>query len=174
MTIDIEDFGARDEWSNQKLLLNKLTSLARELRCHIHLVAHPNKNRTWLDCDSISGSGSIANYAQNVLIVHRIYPDTFETNAAGALSKDKINEIIQSQCTNIIEIAKWRDKGTAMGKIIKLWFEPESNRLKSDPYEVINYNWQERGEQQFFDGMPSYELDSDFLTPMNEDEEIPF
>ena len=184
MTIELDDLGERNEWDNQKKLLNKLTALARELKCHIHLVAHPNKQRQWLDCDSISGSGSIANYAQNVLIVHRIYPDTFESQATGSLSKDKIADIQTSGCTNIVEIAKWRDKGSAMGKIIKLWFEVESNRLKSDPYEVITYNWQEQASQQSIDligDMPNYEIDgfpsktnTDWLAPMDDNEVAPF
>ena len=177
MTIELDDLGERNEWDNQKKLLNKLTALARELKCHIHLVAHPNKQRQWLDCDSISGSGSIANYAQNVLIVHRIYPDTFESQAAGAMSKEKIVDIQTSGCTNIIEIAKWRDKGAAMGKIVKLWFEIESNRLKSDPYEVITYNWQEQATQANLDGigdMPNYEIDGFSFTPTAEDEVPPF
>lgn len=184
MTIELDDLGERNEWDNQKKLLNKLTALARELKCHIHLVAHPNKQRQWLDCDSISGSGSIANYAQNVLIVHRIYPDTFESQAAGSLSKDKIADIQTSGCTNIVEIAKWRDKGSAMGKIIKLWFEVESNRLKSDPYEVITYNWQEQATQTSIDiigDMPNYEIDgfpaksnTDWLAPMDDNEVVPF
>ena len=177
MTIELDDLGERNEWDNQKKLLNKLTALARELKCHIHLVAHPNKQRQWLDCDSISGSGSIANYAQNVLIVHRIYPDTFESQAAGAMSKEKIVDIQTSGCTNIIEIAKWRDKGAAMGKIVKLWFEIESNRLKSDPYEVITYNWQEQATQTNLDAigdMPNYEIDGFPFTPSAEDEVPPF
>lgn len=177
MTIELDDLGERNEWDNQKKLLNKLTALARELKCHIHLVAHPNKQRQWLDCDSISGSGSIANYAQNVLIVHRIYPDTFESQAAGAMSKEKIVDIQTSGCTNIIEIAKWRDKGAAMGKIVKLWFEIESNRLKSDPYEVITYNWQEQATQTNLDAigdMPNYEIDGFPFTPSAENEVPPF
>lgn len=177
MTIELDDLGERNEWDNQKKLLNKLTALARELKCHIHLVAHPNKQRQWLDCDSISGSGSIANYAQNVLIVHRIYPDTFESQAAGAMSKEKIADIQTSGCTNIIEIAKWRDKGAAMGKIVKLWFEVESNRLKSDPYEVMTFNWQEQATQANLDGigdMPNYEIDGFPFTPTAEDEVPPF
>lgn len=177
MTIELDDLGERNEWDNQKKLLNKLTALARELKCHIHLVAHPNKQRQWLDCDSISGSGSIANYAQNVLIVHRIYPDTFESQAAGAMSKEKIADIQTSGCTNIIEIAKWRDKGAAMGKIVKLWFEVESNRLKSDPYEVMTFNWQEQATQANLDGigdMPNYEIDGFPFTPAADDEVPPF
>lgn len=161
MTIEIDELGGTSEWDNQKKLMNKLTSLARELNIHIHLVAHPNKNRDWIDCDIISGSGNIANYAQNVFLVSRIYPDTFELQAKEAFTKDKIQDILLSGCTNIIQIAKYRDKGTAMGKIIKLWFEVESNRLKSDPYEVINYNWQEQQTQHSL-GLPSYEIDSAF------------
>lgn len=165
MTIEIDDLGENSEWNNQKKLLNKLTSLARELNVAIHLVAHPNKNRQWIDCDSISGSGNIANYAQNVFLVSRIYPETFELQAKDAMSKDRIQEILSSGCTNIIEIAKCRDKGSAMGKVIKLWFEIESNRLKADPYEVINYNWQETPRQISMDDLPSYEFDSAFSTP---------
>lgn len=184
MSIEIDDLGESSEWNNQKKLLNMLTSLARELNIHIHLVAHPNKNRQWIDCDSISGSGNIANYAQNVFLVSRIYPDTFEIQAKDAMAKEKIQDILSSGCTNIVQIAKYRDKGTAMGKIIKLWFETESNRLKSDPYEVINYNWMEMPSQQTID-MPSYEVgqadsdsyhpfsDPDFLTQISDDD-IPF
>lgn len=187
MSIEIDDLGENSEWNNQKKLLNKLTNLARELNIVIHLVAHPNKNRDWIDCDSISGSGNISNYAQNVLLVSRIYPDTFENQAKNAMSKEKIQDILASECTNIIEIAKCRDKGSAMGKVIKLWFEIESNRLKSDPYEVINYNWQETAHQTSIEDLPSYELqdvpfssnfsepsydnDPDGLTPTDE---VPF
>ena len=162
MTIEIDELGESSEWNNQKKLLNKLTALARELNICIHLVAHPNKNRQWIDCDSISGSGNIANYAQNVFLVSRIYPDTFELQAKDAMSKEKIQDILLSGCTNIIEIAKCRDKGAAMGKIVKLWFEIESNRLKADPYEVINYNWQEQSAQQTIDDLSSYEFADPF------------
>lgn len=186
MTICLDDLEG-DKWSRQVKLMDKLTMLAKELNIHIHLVAHPNKSRVWLDADSVSGDGAISNYAQNVLICHRLNPenpDKLTTEAAGSLSKAKIDDILSAGCTNFIEIAKWRDKGSAMGKIIKLWFEVESNRLKSDPYEVITYNWQEQATQTSIDligDMPNYEIDgfpsktnTDWLAPMDENEVVPF
>jgi hypothetical protein len=148
MVMSISELGENDEWNNQKKLLNKLTTLARELKIHIHLLAHPNKAKDWITIDSISGSGNIGNYAQNVFLVSRIFEDTFEQQVSGALSKKVVADILSSGCTNIIEIAKLRDKGAAVGNVIKLWFEIESNRLKGDPYEVVNYNWQENPVQQ--------------------------
>lgn len=179
MTICLDDLDG-DKWSKQAKLMDKLTMLAKELNIHIHLVAHPNKQRVWLDADSVAGDGAIGNYAQNILICHRLdpeNPDRLETQAAGALSKAKIEDILSSKCTNFIEIAKWRDKGAAMGKIVKLWFEIESNRLKSDPYEVLTYNWQEQATQSNLDGigdMPNYEIDGFPFTPSAEDEVPPF
>jgi hypothetical protein len=185
MTLSISELGESDEWNNQKKLLNRLTQLARELKIHIHLLAHPNKNRDWITIDSISGSGNIGNYAQNVFLVSRIFEDTFEQQASGAISKKMITEILSSGCTNIIEVAKLRDKGTAVGSIIKLWFEVESNRLKGDPYEVVNYNWQENGTQQniptgrsnYEIGLSSFASDStpDIpFTPTDDNEPMPF
>lgn len=167
MSVTISGLGEDSEWNNQKKFLQKLCDLAKELNIAIHLVAHPNKSNPngWLNADMISGSGNIGNYAHNIFILSRIFPDTFANQAQGALSKKDIDDILQSQCTNIIEISKLRDKGAAVGKIIKLWFEIESNRLKADPYEVINYNWQETPRQISMDDLPSYEFDSPFSTP---------
>lgn len=178
MSITINDLGEDSEWNNQKAFLQLLQNLAKELNIAIHLVAHPNKSnsRGWINADSISGSGNIGNYAQNIFLISRIFPDTFEQQAQDTLSKKDIADVASSGCTNIIEISKLRDKGAAVGKIIKLWFEIESNRLKSEPYEVVNYNWQDNGTQVGFDDLPSYEQSSpvypsDSFTPI---EDIPF
>ena len=107
---------------------------------------------------------------------HILYGHEFDTQKVENLI-EKIADIQTSGCTNIIEIAKWRDKGAAMGKIVKLWFEIESNRLKSDPYEVMTFNWQEQATQANLDGigdMPNYEIDGFPFTPTAEDEVPPF
>jgi hypothetical protein len=123
------------------------------------LVAHPNKQREWLDVESISGSGDISNYAQNVWLVSRNYKDKFEQQAKNTYPQTTIQDILNSEATNILEIGKCRDKGAAVGKIVKFWFEMESNRLKSDPYEVINYNWQVNEKQMTMQGIASsYEV----------------
>lgn len=170
MSVTISGLGEDSEWNNQKVFLQKLLTLAKDLNICVHLVAHPNKSNPngWLNADMISGSGNIGNYAQNIFIMSRIFPDTFPNQAQGALSRKDIDDIVASGCTNILEISKLRDKGSAVGKVIKLWFEQESNRLKSDPYEVINYNWQESPQVQTLD-LPSYEMDSPFNPTSNPD-----
>lgn len=140
MVLEIDELGNTD-LENQKRLMKRLCDLARELNVHIHLVAHPNKNRDWLDVSSVCGTSNIGNLAMNVFLVSKIYPETFEQQANGTLSKAQIQDVLLSGCSTILQIGKCREKGTAIGKIIKLWFEKESNRLKTDPYENIVFGW---------------------------------
>lgn len=173
MCMDLSDLDG-DKYDKQKEMVKRLTRLAKELKVCIHLVAHPNKSLGFLRPNSISGSGNMPDLAQNIFICHRVNTD-FEKSAAEFLPAETLKDILASGCTNVIEICKCRDKGAAVGTFVKLWFEIESNRLKSDPYEVVNYNWQENSAQQAFD-VPSYEVDallnSDFFT--QSDEPAPF
>lgn len=139
MTLDIDDLDG-DKNDRQKNLMQMLTELARELDIHIHIVAHPNKSGTFLRPNNISGSGHIPDLAQNVFILHRVNQD-FCMNAKEFLPNSVIEEILNSHCTNCIEICKCRDKGSAVDNFIKLFFEMESNRLKNDVAENIIYNW---------------------------------
>ncbi len=135
-----------DKYESQGVLLQKLEDLAKELDIHIHLVAHPNKASGFLRVDNISGSGDITNKADNVLILNRINID-FRNNAPQYIGRAKFNEIIECGCTNCIEIAKFREKGSLVGDFAKLWFEFESNRLKNDIAENINFNWNDLPEE---------------------------
>lgn len=139
MVLDYEDFdGDRNE--KQKNLMRMLTKLAKELNIHIHIVAHPNKSGSFLRANNISGSGHIPDLAQNIFIAHRMGLD-FQKNAQDFLSHQTIDDITSSGATNVIEIVKCRDKGSATDKFIKLYFEIESNRLKNSIAEHIVYNW---------------------------------
>lgn len=170
MTLDLAELDG-DKFDRQKELLNRLTKLAKKLNVVIHLVAHPNKQFGFLRPNNISGSGNMPDLAQNIFICHRVNRD-FEHSAIEFLPKSTLDDILASGCTNVVEICKCRDKGAAVGTFVKLWFEIESNRLKSDPYEVINYNWQENAEQQSFGDLPNYESSMPF-TPISTDE-VPF
>lgn len=184
MCMDLSDLDG-DKYDKQKEMVKRLVRLAKELKIVIHLVGHPNKSLGFLRPNSISGSGNMPDLAQNIFICHRINTD-FERSASEFLPKDTLNDILTSGCTNVIEICKCRDKGAAVGTFVKLWFEIESNRLKSDPYEVINYNWQEIGHQTSIEDLPSYELQdvpfsTNFSSPSSDDdwltqetEEAPF
>lgn len=158
MVLDYEDLdGDRNE--KQKNLMRMLTKLAKELNIHIHIVAHPNKSGSFLRANNISGSGHIPDLAQNIFIIHRMGLD-FAKNAQDFLSHQQIDEITSSGATNVIEIVKCRDKGSATDKFIKLYFEIESNRLKNSVAEHIVYNWEEQPTQVDLSAMPS--------DPMNE------
>lgn len=136
---DMEGVG----YEKQKNLMRMITKLAKELNIHIHMVCHPNKSGTFLRVNNISGSGHIPDYAQYIFICHRLGRD-FEKNASEFLSPATISEITDSGCSNCIEICKCRDKGTAVDKFIKLYFEIESNRLKDNIAEHIIYNWEDQ------------------------------
>lgn len=169
MILEIDEFGDRNELINQKKLLKKLCDIARELNIHIHLVAHPNKAREWLDVSSVCGSSTIGNLAQNVFLLSKIYPESFATQAQGALSKTDIEDVLQSQCSTILQIGKCREKGAAIGKIVKLWFEEESNRFKTDPYENIILGWADSPVQMSIPIDP-IEYNTDPLGGINLDE----
>lgn len=177
MCMDLSDLDG-DKYDKQKEMVKRLVRLAKELKCCIHLVGHPNKSLGFLRPNSISGSGNMPDLAQNIFICHRVNTD-FERSAADFLPKSTLDDILSSGCTNVIEICKCRDKGSAVGTFVKLWFEIESNRLKSDPYEVINYNWQEQTAQTSINDLPSYEIDTPFSNPDPfgapvSDEQVPF
>ena len=152
MILDYDDLEG-DKNEKQKNLMRLVTKLAKELNIHIHIVAHPNKSGTFLRPNNISGSGNIPDLAQNIFIIHRQGRD-FERNCEDFLSRETIDDIVRSGCTNCIEICKCRDKGTAVGKFVYLYFEIESNRLKNSIAEHTIYGWQEQAEQTTFP-MPS-------------------
>ena len=178
---DMEGVG----YEKQKNLMRMITKLAKELNIHIHMVCHPNKSGTFLRVNNISGSGHIPDYAQYIFICHRLGRD-FTKNAEEFLSPSTISEIVDSGCSNCIEICKCRDKGTAVDKFIKLHFEIESNRLKDSVAEHIVYNWEDPtttvplslSTDEFTTSASdfessSYSFDSDF-DPFGSDDSSPF
>lgn len=172
MVLDYDDFeGDRNE--KQKNFMRMLTKLAKELSIHIHLICHPNKSGTFLRVNNISGSGHIPDYAQYIFICHRLGVD-FTNNSKEFLSPKTISEIVDSGCTNCIEICKCRDKGTAVDKFIKLYYEIESNRLKNSIAEHIVYGWQDdEPVQQYTEYEPQqlttqFPINTDFLQQFND------
>lgn len=146
MTLDYEGLD-QNIYVGQKKVMQTLHDLALELNIHIHIVAHPNKSGSFLRMNSISGTANITDLAQYVFILHRIGRD-FEKNAAEFLDKKDIKAISESDCTNVIEICKCRDKGTAVDHFIHLYYEKESNRLKDSKAENTIYNWADIEEER--------------------------
>lgn len=147
MALSISELGEDSEWNNQKMLLYHLTKLAEELNIHVHLAAHPAKGQEWLNDDSIAGSNAIGNYAQNIFLVSRIDRANFAVQARNSMPAAKIKEVLDSECSTIIQIPKCRDSGSAMGEMVKLFYEAGTGRFKSTPTEIINYNWRELSDK---------------------------
>ena len=144
-----------DKFERQGALLQRLNDLAKELDIHIHLVAHPNKTSGFIRIDNISGSGDISNKADNVFLLSRVNTD-FINNAKPIMNKFTYQSILDSKCTNVIEIGKFRNKGSLVGHYIEFWFELESNRLKNDLAENIIYNWEDAQQLSInYDGTPT-------------------
>ena len=170
MVLDIRMLD-ENKYDRQAVLLQRLEDLAKELNIHIHLVAHPHKSIGYIRIDNISGSGDIGNKADNIFIMSRVNND-FRTSAPDYLDKFEFDDVIKSGCTNVIEIAKFRAKGTLMGSMVKLWFEDESNRLKNDLAENVIYNWDEDANTS--EGALAYEGASDVPFSMLVDSDVPF
>lgn len=168
MVLDIRSLN-EDKYDRQAVLLQRLEDLSKELNIHIHLVAHPHKSIGYIRIDDIGGSGDISNKADNVFIVSRVNND-FRTSAPDYLDKFEVEDVIRSGCTNVIEIGKFRTKGTLMGKLVKLWFEEESNRLKNDIAESVSYGWEYQASQ----GEIDYGESDDMPFAMAEREDVPF
>ncbi len=174
MVLDLRSLD-ENKYDRQSILLQKLTDLAKELNIHIHLVAHPHKSLAYIQVDNISGSGDISNKADNVFVLSRI--DTgFRSVAEEYLGKMVYQDVLDSACSNIIEVGKFRSRGTLMGMVIKLWFEEESNRLKSDKAENVIYGWVSEPKQSSmnFQSESSHDFPNmPFDAPL-EEEQVPF
>ena len=149
MVLDIRSLD-ENKYDRQAILLQRLEDLAKELNIHIHLVAHPHKSIGYIRVDDIGGSGDISNKADNIFVMSRVNND-FRTSAPDYLDRIEFDEVIRSGCTNVIEIGKFRAKGTIVGSLVKLWFEEESNRLKNDVAESVSYNWEDEVSQLEFE-----------------------
>lgn len=146
MVLDIRMLD-ENKYDRQAVMVQRLEDMAKELNIHIHLVAHPHKSIGYIRIDNISGSGDISNKADNIFIMSRVNND-FRASAPEYLDRFEFDEVLRSGCTNVVEIAKFRAKGTLMGSLVKLWFEEESNRLKNDIAENVIYGWNQSPVQQ--------------------------
>ena len=153
---------------NKKTLI-LLHALAEELNIHIVLIAHPNKSNGLLRLNMISGTADISNLAQNVFLWHRVkydeneYIHDFERDYDEFFGNGAFNKI--NQFSNILEVAKFRSKGSLMGKVFGMYYEKETGRFKNYISEHINYNWEENPLEEEF----SYDNEMPFDPETEED-----
>lgn len=152
----------------QKAAIKMLLRLTERLEIATHLVIHPKKSELYLRKNDVSGAKTLTDLADGVYFVHRWNQDT--QKAAKEFMNNKMYEdLCLSGATNIVEVIKQREFGEAEGHIYKLFFEPESRRLKNTIAEHIIYGWQD--EPNEIVRTPYKEEEPDILTPIGE---VPF
>lgn len=124
----------RDYYRAQSMFVRRLAEFAKATETHVHLVSHPRKlkdGKKYIeDGDEISGSGDIANLADNVISVCRL-------TEQGEDGRDTELRVMKSRENGII------------GKI-GLCFDPASRRFydpNSSPEK--KYGWAYMGSQKF-------------------------
>ena len=125
--------GDRDFYRAQSMFTQRLTRFAKAQGVHVHLVAHPRKTQQGkpvTDGDDISGSGDIANLADNVFSVRRLSDEEAENEG----------------CSSLVYVMKVRNRGKR-GKV-GLEFDSDSCRFYppgKGPSKA--YGWERMGEQ---------------------------
>lgn len=137
MALNVEALD-RDMYVRQTKFVTDLKRMAKALNIHILFVAHPRKSGGYLRMDDISGSGDLANAADNVFIVHRV-DDDYRKLTGQFFGWKNTNPIYNA--SNVIEICKDRDLGNR-DVHVPLYFEKETKRLKNAVAEYVHYGWE--------------------------------
>lgn len=158
MDITELDFGVNEQ---QKTAVKMLLRLTTKLGIATHLVVHPKKAEGFLRKNDVSGAKALTDLADSVFFCHRWNQDT-QKAAKEFLPEPVYYDLNTCGTTNIVEVIKHREFGEAEGHIYKLYYEPESRRLKNSVAENIIYGWYEQPTQSaIFDGSNEFDISSD-------------
>ena len=127
----------------QKSAIKMVLRMTERLEIATHLVIHPKKSEGYLRKNDVSGAKTLTDLADVVMFVHRWNQDT-QNAAKEFMPSHLFNELVSSGTTNIVEVIKHREFGEAEGHIYKLYYEPESRRLKNESAENVIYGWVEQ------------------------------
>ena len=169
-SLDIDELeGGINE--QQKSAIKMLLRLTDKLEIATHLVVHPKKSEGYLRKNDVSGAKTLTDLADSVFFVHRWNQDT-QKAAKEFMSETTFNELCASGTTNIVEVIKQREFGEAEGHIYKLYYEPESRRLKNSIAEHIVFGWEDEPTQVAFS------VENEFATndfdPFGSEDDSPF
>ena len=97
---------ANDDYTKQKQVVCEIADAARDLECHIMLVAHARKSmsvRDKIDRFSIRGAGELADRVDNVLLMGRYYSEENDEEPDAYLAISKARHWDMAEC----EIDLW-------------------------------------------------------------------
>ena len=132
-----------DKYEQQSMFVKDLSEYAKKSAIHLILVAHPRKSFGIVRKEDISGTYDLSNMADNVFILHKVNED-FKKNAKDFWKKNELE--YYSGFNSLLEIAKNRDMGEE--RLIGLFYENYSKRLKCDFTEMIHYSWELKKENK--------------------------
>ena len=158
----------------QKAAIKMLLRMTERMEIATHVVIHPKKSELYLRKNDVSGAKTLTDLADCVFFVHRWNQDT-QKAAKEFMQPQVFSDLCSSETTNIVEVIKHREFGEAEGHIYKLFYEPESRRLKNSIAETIHYGWEEEHVQTNIEQMTIENgvKDSDLITPYS-NEVAPF
>lgn len=171
--LDINDLdGSINE--QQKAAIKMLLRMTERMEIATHVVIHPKKSELYLRKNDVSGAKTLTDLADCVFFVHRWNQDTHKA-AKEFMQPQVFADLCSSETTNIVEVIKHREFGEAEGHIYKLFYEPESRRLKNSIAETIHYGWEEEHVQTNIEQMTIENgvKESDLITPYS-NEVAPF
>lgn len=171
--LDIDELdGSINE--QQKAAIKMLLRMTERMEIATHVVVHPKKSELYLRKNDVSGAKTLTDLADCVFFVHRWNQDT-QKAAKEFMQSQVFADLCSSETTNIVEVIKHREFGEAEGHIYKLFYEPESRRLKNSIAETIHYGWEEEHVQTNIEQMTIENgvKESDLITPYS-NEVAPF
>lgn len=171
--LDIQELdGSINE--QQKAAIKMLLRMTERMEIATHVVIHPKKSELYLRKNDVSGAKTLTDLADCVFFVHRWNQDT-QKAAKEFMQPQIFADLCSSETTNIVEVIKHREFGEAEGHIYKLFYEPESRRLKNSIAETIHYGWEEEHIQTNIEQMTIENgvKESDLITPYS-NEVAPF
>ena len=171
--LDIDELGGSIN-EQQKAAIKMLLRMTERMEIATHVVVHPKKSELYLRKNDVSGAKTLTDLADCVFFVHRWNQDT-QKAAKEFMQPQVFADLCSSETTNIVEVIKHREFGEAEGHIYKLFYEPESRRLKNSIAETIHYGWEEEHVQTNIEQMTIENgvKESDLITPYS-NEVAPF
>jgi twinkle protein len=120
-----------DDYNAQKAFVDEMTSIARDLNIHIHIVHHlkkPSKETDLPDKNDLKGSGAIADQVDNIVLVFRNKAKEIAIRSGKAGDKAK-------EPDQVLFVRKQRNyEGSGDGEPqIALWFDMDSGQYREAP-----------------------------------------
>lgn len=129
MKLDIR----KDDLDGQRQLANTLDRVVRQYNLHIHLVAHPAKDRTrrdqLLDMDDIGGAHDIVSQSHSVIILERL-----NHSPAGKAMREKYG--IADNVDSIFRVLKQRGDLNLIGNV-PLYYDRPSRQWRYNPSDPL-------------------------------------